>query len=89
MESQNYFLENQVSIAVQGFKDIKMMVEDTDVPPADEQDASMKELEPPEVMLIVWILRKRALDRPKLVMSIEQGPRGVHHFCTAKEKKKR
>eukprot|EP00957_Ditylum_brightwellii_P163022 12413993-Ditylum_brightwellii.AAC.1 len=47
----------------------------------------MERLEPLEVMLIIWILRKRALDRSKLVSSIEQGPCGVHYFCTAEEKK--
>eukprot|EP00957_Ditylum_brightwellii_P011800 890353-Ditylum_brightwellii.AAC.1 len=74
MENQNYFLETQISIAVQGFKDIETMVDDMEVSPADELDASMEGLEPPEVMLIVWILWKRVLDGSKLVTSKEQGP---------------
>eukprot|EP00957_Ditylum_brightwellii_P146305 11140311-Ditylum_brightwellii.AAC.1 len=63
------------------------MVEDTEVSPVNELDASMEGLEPPEVMLIIWILRKRALDGSKLVTLIEQGPQGVHYFCTMEEKK--
>eukprot|EP00957_Ditylum_brightwellii_P176105 13409598-Ditylum_brightwellii.AAC.1 len=76
MENQNYFLENQVSVAIQGFSSIEMLVTDTDIPPADEQDASMEGVDPPTAMFIVWLLRKRAIDRSKLIMSIEQGPRG-------------
>eukprot|EP00957_Ditylum_brightwellii_P112751 8595293-Ditylum_brightwellii.AAC.1 len=63
------------------------MVEDTEVSPVDESDASMEGLEPQEVMLIIWIPRKRALDGSELVTLIEQGPRGVHYFCTMEEKK--
>eukprot|EP00957_Ditylum_brightwellii_P083556 6351455-Ditylum_brightwellii.AAC.1 len=37
---------------------------DTDLPPADEQDTSMERVDHPTAMLIVWILRKRASDRP-------------------------
>eukprot|EP00957_Ditylum_brightwellii_P023588 1780564-Ditylum_brightwellii.AAC.1 len=47
----------------------------------------MEGLGPAEVMLITWILQKRALDGSKLVTSIEKGPRGVHFFCTNEEKK--
>eukprot|EP00957_Ditylum_brightwellii_P174435 13281096-Ditylum_brightwellii.AAC.1 len=46
----------------------------------------MEGLEPAEVMLLTWILQKRALDGSKLVMSIEKGPCGVHFFCTNEEK---
>eukprot|EP00957_Ditylum_brightwellii_P072136 5483335-Ditylum_brightwellii.AAC.1 len=42
MENQNHFLENQISITVQGFSDIELMVEDPDTPPADENDTSME-----------------------------------------------
>eukprot|EP00957_Ditylum_brightwellii_P198609 15137102-Ditylum_brightwellii.AAC.1 len=64
------------------------MMDDTDVPPADKQDASMEGLVPPEVMLIIWILRKRAPDGSKLITSIEQGPCGMHYFCTVNEKRR-
>eukprot|EP00957_Ditylum_brightwellii_P202254 15329320-Ditylum_brightwellii.AAC.1 len=64
-----------------------MMVEDPDVPPADEADTSMEDLGTVEVMLITWILRKRATDGSRLVTLIEKGPRGVHYFCTNKAKK--
>eukprot|EP00957_Ditylum_brightwellii_P028919 2184648-Ditylum_brightwellii.AAC.1 len=47
----------------------------------------MEGLAPLEVMLIIWILCKRALDGSELVMSKEQGLQGVHYFCTGKEKK--
>eukprot|EP00957_Ditylum_brightwellii_P141208 10758378-Ditylum_brightwellii.AAC.1 len=42
IENQNYFLENQVSIAVQGFANTDMLVEDTEVFPADEGNTSME-----------------------------------------------
>eukprot|EP00957_Ditylum_brightwellii_P080485 6122226-Ditylum_brightwellii.AAC.1 len=87
MKTQNYFLENQLSIAVNGFKDIKTLVEDPDVLPADKVDMSMEGVDPPMVPLNTWILRKRALDGSNLITSIEKGPRGLQYFCTSKEKK--
>eukprot|EP00957_Ditylum_brightwellii_P053830 4078500-Ditylum_brightwellii.AAC.1 len=54
-----------------------MLVTDMDIPPVDEQDASMEGVNPLTVMLIVWLLRKRAIDGSKLITSIEQGSRGV------------
>eukprot|EP00957_Ditylum_brightwellii_P183001 13939058-Ditylum_brightwellii.AAC.1 len=63
------------------------MVEDPDAPPADENDTNMEGLGLAEVMLITWILQKRALDGSKLVTSIEKGPCGVYFFCTNEEKK--
>eukprot|EP00957_Ditylum_brightwellii_P089339 6802135-Ditylum_brightwellii.AAC.1 len=38
MEVQNYFLENQKSVAVTGFENIKHHVPDTDKPQLDEED---------------------------------------------------
>eukprot|EP00957_Ditylum_brightwellii_P149611 11392750-Ditylum_brightwellii.AAC.1 len=87
MENQNHFLEKQTSVAVQGFSDIKTLVEDPDVSQADKTDTSMEGLEPVKVMLIVWILWKRATDGSKLITSIKKGPRGVHYLCTSEEKK--
>eukprot|EP00957_Ditylum_brightwellii_P066773 5067160-Ditylum_brightwellii.AAC.1 len=86
IEAQNYFLENQKSMAVTGFAVIKHHVPDPDIPQMDEADKSMEGLEPPTVAINVWMLRKRALDGSKLVTSIERGPRGVHYFCTTEEK---
>eukprot|EP00957_Ditylum_brightwellii_P104006 7924301-Ditylum_brightwellii.AAC.1 len=48
MENQNHFLKNQISIAVQGFSDIELMVEDPYAPSADENDTSMEGLGPAE-----------------------------------------
>eukprot|EP00957_Ditylum_brightwellii_P004593 349047-Ditylum_brightwellii.AAC.1 len=60
-----------------------------DLPPADEHDTSMEGVDPPTAMLIIWLLRKRAIDGSKLIASIEQGPRGVQFFCTPEGKKKK
>eukprot|EP00957_Ditylum_brightwellii_P082393 6264856-Ditylum_brightwellii.AAC.1 len=62
MENQNYFLENQVSVAVQGFTKFEMLVTDMVIPPADEHNARMEGVDPPKAMLIVWLLKKRAID---------------------------
>eukprot|EP00957_Ditylum_brightwellii_P036863 2791599-Ditylum_brightwellii.AAC.1 len=75
MEAQNYFLENQKSVAVTGFAEIKHPVPDPDIPTTDEEDKSMEGLEAPTVTINVWMLRKRALDDGKLVTLIKQGPR--------------
>eukprot|EP00957_Ditylum_brightwellii_P041986 3179099-Ditylum_brightwellii.AAC.1 len=64
-----------------------MMVEDPDVPPADEAETSMEGLGPVEAMLITWILHKHAATGSRLVTLIKKGPRGVHYFCTNKAKK--
>eukprot|EP00957_Ditylum_brightwellii_P115038 8774596-Ditylum_brightwellii.AAC.1 len=61
MEHQNYFLEAQVSVAVSGFKDVKLQVPDPEnVPMEGKEDPSMKGINPPTVSLIQWILRVKA-----------------------------
>eukprot|EP00957_Ditylum_brightwellii_P108633 8286009-Ditylum_brightwellii.AAC.1 len=87
MENQNHFLENQISVAINGFEDIILPVEDQDVTPADEVDTSMEGMEPSSVPLNMWLLRERVLDRSKLIISIKRGPRGVQYFYTTREKK--
>eukprot|EP00957_Ditylum_brightwellii_P185018 14089479-Ditylum_brightwellii.AAC.2 len=87
MENQNYFLENQERIAVQGFNYIKTLVEETDVIPTEENDTGIEGVGSLTIMFIVWILRKQALDGSKLITSIEQGPKGVQYFCIPEEKK--
>eukprot|EP00957_Ditylum_brightwellii_P039953 3024699-Ditylum_brightwellii.AAC.1 len=47
----------------------------------------MEGLGPVEVMLITWILHKRATDGSRLVTSLKKGPHGVHYFCTNEAKK--
>eukprot|EP00957_Ditylum_brightwellii_P059098 4483201-Ditylum_brightwellii.AAC.1 len=85
MEAQNYFLENQRSVAVTGFVNIKNHAPDPDVPLMEVKDESLEGVGPPTVPINIWILRKRALGGNKLVMSIERRPRGVYYFCTAEE----
>eukprot|EP00957_Ditylum_brightwellii_P146134 11126247-Ditylum_brightwellii.AAC.2 len=48
MEAQNNFLENQKSVAVTGFADIKFHVSDLAVPPLDEDNGSMEGVNPPK-----------------------------------------
>eukprot|EP00957_Ditylum_brightwellii_P149493 11384297-Ditylum_brightwellii.AAC.1 len=62
MEAQNYFYENQKSVAVTNFAEIKHPVPDPDIPIMDEVDKSMEGLEAPTAAINVWMLRKRALD---------------------------
>eukprot|EP00957_Ditylum_brightwellii_P036215 2743661-Ditylum_brightwellii.AAC.1 len=86
MEAQNYFLENQKSVAVTGFANIKFHVPDPDVPSIDKGNKSMEGVEPPTVPINIWILHKQALDGNKLVTSIERGPREVYYFCIPEER---
>eukprot|EP00957_Ditylum_brightwellii_P192667 14670527-Ditylum_brightwellii.AAC.1 len=86
MEAQNYFLENQKSIAGTGFENIKFHVPYPDIPPMDKGDKSMEGVEPPTVPINIWILCKRALDGNKLVTSIERQLRGAYYFCTPEER---
>eukprot|EP00957_Ditylum_brightwellii_P045601 3458816-Ditylum_brightwellii.AAC.1 len=67
MEAHNYFLENQRSVAVTGFVNIKHHVPDPDVPLMEVEDESLEDVEPLTVPINIWILRKRALDGDKLV----------------------
>eukprot|EP00957_Ditylum_brightwellii_P115375 8799121-Ditylum_brightwellii.AAC.1 len=88
MEHQNYFLKVQVSVAVNGFKDIELPVPDSkNVPMEGKEDPSMEGIDPPTVSLIQWILRKKAPFGNKLITLIEKGLRGVHFFCTANHQK--
>eukprot|EP00957_Ditylum_brightwellii_P064996 4930171-Ditylum_brightwellii.AAC.1 len=89
MENQNYFLENQESITVQGFTDIETFVEDPDVIPTEENNTSIKGVDSLKIMFIVWILRKQALDGSKLITSMEQGPKGVQYFVQQKKRKEK
>eukprot|EP00957_Ditylum_brightwellii_P202189 15329019-Ditylum_brightwellii.AAC.1 len=86
MRAQNYFLENQKSIAVTGFDNIKHHVLGLEVLLAEEDDECMEGVDPPTVPIHVWMLWKRSPDKSKLVTSIERGPRGVYYFCTSEEK---
>eukprot|EP00957_Ditylum_brightwellii_P019853 1498292-Ditylum_brightwellii.AAC.1 len=66
IEAQNYFLENQKSVAVMRFADIKFHVLDPAVPPVVEDDKSMEDVDPPKIPVNILILCKRALDGNKL-----------------------
>eukprot|EP00957_Ditylum_brightwellii_P115494 8809759-Ditylum_brightwellii.AAC.1 len=88
MEHQNYFLEVQVSVTVSGFTNIEMAVTNPNNTPMEGDDDPSKEgLEPPSIPLIVWTLRKRAINGSKLVTLIERGHHRVQFFCTAAENK--
>eukprot|EP00957_Ditylum_brightwellii_P081671 6212720-Ditylum_brightwellii.AAC.1 len=67
--------------------DIEAYVLDPDVFPTDGEDTSMEGMDPPTIPLLIWILRKCALERSNLIISIKRGLRGVHYFCTPAEKK--
>eukprot|EP00957_Ditylum_brightwellii_P075867 5765852-Ditylum_brightwellii.AAC.1 len=51
MEAQNYFLENQKSVAVTGFENIKHHVPDPANPQLDKEDKSMEGLDPPTILI--------------------------------------
>eukprot|EP00957_Ditylum_brightwellii_P201675 15326696-Ditylum_brightwellii.AAC.5 len=84
MEAHDYFLENQKSVAVIGFENIKSYVTDPDVPLMDK-DGSMEGVELPTIPVNIWMLHKHVLDGGKLVASVEKGPRGGHYFHMAEE----
>eukprot|EP00957_Ditylum_brightwellii_P180708 13766938-Ditylum_brightwellii.AAC.1 len=58
-------IENQNSVALTGFDNIKHHVPDPEVLLAEEDDECMEDVNPLTVPIHVWILRKRSPDGSK------------------------